>query len=491
MRRVRHALLSVASLCLAALPALADDPYAEYRIPEHRWVSWSAGLTANGHRTLHDGSYGSESVDRQGHGTAATSLYGGFDSDRRSRAYGLSLLANGTIHTSDGQEAFSYETYLTHRRDESALERASAFYALSRFPWQAPLGFSLSTNAFIAPRQQWGSYEDVRLGVPGPYSPGYREEYFSNSTSGMYDANASVLASVDWGRVRDATPVYRVQVLEQRLHETGTIHGELSAAARERLAALYTVEADLSFAHQRPTKYFWRELERLLTDDGVLGPGGLDAYTVQRLLEPVALRTQSFARIRGFSVGPQVVLGKAWTHQSYKSEYRRLTFLADTLYDSTVLVTPRTKYDFHDESISTGLFVEYHRPLGMQWQADAFSRALVSDAAESLTWSTAFGAAWAIADRWQWTGNIRHDATAPGKSSERKVDRWQLNIATSLDYFFEDAWAFQVGYQHQQDHSPTDFTRTDTYSLGVSYQFAGWLDAPGLFAPMRLSSASR
>src|SRR5689334_17591800 len=176
MRGARHALLTISSLCAAALPALAAHPYAEYRIPDHRWLSWSAGLTANGHRTQHDGSYGSESVDRQGYGTAATSLYGGFDSDRRSRAYGLSLLANGAIHTFDGQEAVSYETYLMHRRDESALERASAFYALSRFPWQAPLGFSLSTNAFIAPRQQWGSYDEVRRQAPSPFYSGYKVE---------------------------------------------------------------------------------------------------------------------------------------------------------------------------------------------------------------------------------------------------------------------------------------------------------------------------
>ena len=57
----------------------------------------------------------------------------------------------------------------------------------------------------------------------------------------------------------------------------------------------------------------------------------------------------------------------------------------------------------------------------------------------------------------------------------------------SLNYFFEDAWAFQLGYQHHQGHSPVDFTRTDTYSLGVSYQFAGWLNAPAIFTPMRLS----
>jgi hypothetical protein len=292
--------------------------------------------------------------------------------------------------------------------------------------------------------------------------------------------------------VRDATPVYQVQVLEERLRETGAIQGALSRGARERLAALYTVEFDLAFAHQRPTKYFWRELERLLADDGVLGPGGLDAYTVQRLLEPLALRgSTSFARLRGWSVGPKVALAKQWLHSSFESEDRRDVFVADTLVFSSSFGRPRTEINRHDESIFSGAFVEYHRPFGMNWQADAFSQALLSEAGDDLALTSGASAAWAIADRWQWIGNLNHDATAPKVDGDRKVDQWHLNIGTSLNYFFEDAWAFQLGYQHQQNHSPVAFTRFDSFTLGVSYQFAGWLNAPAVFAPMQLTPPAR
>jgi len=347
MRGVRRALLLSASLVLHPSIASADDPYAEYRIPDHRWLSWSAWLTAEGYRTLNHSSY-SEEIDRQGYGHVFTSLYGGFDSDRNSRAYGLALSASGELQTYDQSAPYYGDTYEAHQRNEHANEYASAFYALSRFPWQAPLGFSLSTNAAISPAQRWSSQSQSRTSPPGAFYPGFKDQRLANSTYGSYDANASLLASVDWGRVRDATPVYQVQVLEQRLHETGAIQGKLSSSARERLAALYTVESDVSFAHQRPTKYFWRELERLLTDDGVLGPGGLDAYTVQRLLEPITLE-KAFARTRGYSFGPLVILGKRWRHESYKSEYQDLRFLADTLYSSYTDSIPRTKVDDHDE----------------------------------------------------------------------------------------------------------------------------------------------
>jgi len=282
-----------------------------------------------------------------------------------------------------------------------------------------------------------------------------------------------------------------VQVLEHRLHETGAIHGELSPGARERLAALYTVEGDLSFAHQRPTKYFWRELERLLADDGVLGPGGLDAYTVQRLVEPIELGNRSFSRTRGYSFGPLVVLGKGWSRASYEAKLQDLRFVADTLYYSYTDSIPRTKVDDHAETINTGLFVEYHRPFGMRWQADAFSRALVTDGAKQLDLSSSLDAVWAIADRWQWNASLSHVATSPGQGRARKVERWTLDTTWSLNYFFEDSWVFQAGYENLQDHSSTSFRRNDTYLLGVTYQFAGWLAAPGLFEPMRLTPPAR
>jgi len=488
MRAIRRVLSLVVFLFVTASVASAADPYAEYRIPDHRWLSWSASLNGSGTRQLTHS--GSQYVDRQYGGTGFTSIVGGYDSDAHSRAYGLSLQLSGDRHTFDLSDQRVFGTFDQHRRDQDTQERASLFFAVSRFPWQAPLGFSLATSDAFQMSQSWSAEDKVTTRPPQFSFPGTREEETFNGTTGTYDANASLSASVNWGRVRDATPVYQVQVLEQRLRETGAIQSALSRGARERLTALYTVESELSFAHQRPTKYFWRELERLLTEDGVLGAGGLDAYTVQRLVEPLAL-SKSFARIRGYSFGPQVILTKQWSHASELFELRRQFFVADTLFGSSSFIRPRTETNDHEEGISSGAFVEYHRPFGMQWQADAFSRALVSKGRENLNLTSALNLAWAIADRWQWTGSVRHDALAQRADEVRKVTNWRLNAALNLNYFFEDAWAFQLGYAHRQDHSQTSFRRTDNYTLGVTYQFAGWLDAPAVFAPMRLTPPAR
>jgi hypothetical protein len=487
MRGIRRRLLLSVSLTLFPSVSFAADPFAEYRIPDHRWLSWSAGLNAGGNHYVVDDVGGEQRLQRVFSGNGSSSFVGGYDSDTHSRAYGLSLRFQGSRENSERNDFLSYEIDEAQARSQRASERVSLFYALSHFPWQVPLGFSLATSDAIRLDQSWTADDEVRT-IIDPFFPGAQVRTSSNSTAGTYVADATLTGSVRWGRVRDATPVYQVHVLEDRLRETGAIQGELSHGARERLAALYTVEFDLSFAHQRPTKYFWRELERLLSEDGVLGAGGLDAYTVQRLLEPLAiLGDRSFPRFRGWAVGPQVMLAKRWSHSSGLSESRRVVLVADTLFDSSSVIQPRTETDRHDESIFTGAFVEYHRPIGMKWQADAFSRALLSEAGEDLVLSTDLSATWSIADRWQWAGDLFHDATAPGSGVDRKVERWALIVGTSLSYFLEDNWAFQFSYQHGQGHSPTGFSRTDGYSLGVSYQFAGWLDAPAVFAPMRLT----
>jgi hypothetical protein len=302
-----------------------------------------------------------------------------------------------------------------------------------------------------------------------------------------------VTGSVSWGRVRDATPVYQVQILEQRLLELGTITRPLSPHARERLAALYTVEFDVSFAHQRPTKYFWGELERLLTEDGALGPGGLDAYAVQRLLEPLAVSARGVvSRTRGFAIGPQVMLRKTWTHESREAADRNAVIVDDTLFSSNEFITPRTRTDQHDETIFSGAFVEYHRPFGMHWQVDGVSQGLLSESGENLTANTTVRATWQVADRWFITTGLLHSLAAPGHGLERRPQRWSVTGDASLNYFFEDAWAFQLGYVQRQDRYPDDFyARQDTFQLGVTWQFSGRLNAPGLFEPMRLTPPAR
>jgi len=475
-RRLAQSL--VATLCLAASPALADDPYGEYRIPEHYWRSWTASLKAVGNHNRGSDYYRIEE-NGQLSGALNTSVVGGFDSDTRSSAYGLTLAGTGS-RANHSLKLGSIIDDADH--DRSTDQQATGFFAFSRYPHRVPIGLTLASNQFVSLDQSWASSRVSQLDfMPPP------KETRSADDSNREDwrTTLTLSASLNWGRVRDATPVYQAQVLEQRLHDLGTIQGALSANARERLAALYTTEARLAFAHQRPTKYFWGELERLLREDGVLGAAGLDAYAVQRLLEPLTITGTAVARTRGFSVGPMVSLRSDQYHDSFGIVSSSAVYHGDTLISSSE-TTREASYYRRFDTIQSGVAVDYHRPFGPRWQVDGTSTVTLTESGKSLLASTTLQAVWLVTDRWYAATKVAHDLSAPHVEGHWLADLWTVNCSASLSYFLEDSWALQLGALHQQSNA-SGYDRSESFSLGVTYQFAGFLNAPGLFAPMRLS----
>ncbi len=89
--------------------------------------------------------------------------------------------------------------------------------------------------------------------------------------------NLSGSISVGVGRVRDATSVYQTQVLEQRLLRTGALKRRLSRDAIRQLAKLFSMQGDFGLVHDYPGKHFWREVERILRENGSLAGESLDA----------------------------------------------------------------------------------------------------------------------------------------------------------------------------------------------------------------------
>ena len=248
MRGIRRALCLGAALTLLPSLAAAGDPYTDYRIPEHYWRSWTANLTAGGDHQVVDNEFTEHAKSGTLSGSGSTNLSGGFDSDPRSSAYALSLQASGNRAHQVQHDADELSTFDETDRDQRANEEVSGFFAFSRYPWSAPLGFTLSSTQSVRFSQAWTSTGRTVT------SPPLENRSASNATSGVTNVAVSLGASANWGRVRDATPVYQVEVLEQRLLDDSTIVRPLSPAARERLASLYTMEARLAFAHQRPTK---------------------------------------------------------------------------------------------------------------------------------------------------------------------------------------------------------------------------------------------
>jgi hypothetical protein len=166
-------------------------------------------------------------------------------------------------------------------------------------------------------------------------------------------------------------------------------------------------------------------------------------------------------------------------------------FENDSLLGANESTLPRSKRYRRDDFILSGLFADYHRPFGMHWQADGTTRALVSESGDRVELATVLRGTWIVTDRWLGTGFFNHSASAPGEGWDRTVERWNIEYGASVSYFFEDSWAFTLGAQQQQTHAPDNFLRHEFFSLGVTYQVSGLLNAPGVFEPMRLTPPAR
>ena len=156
---------------------------------------------------------------------------------------------------------------------------------------------------------------------------------------------------------------------------------------------------------------------------------------------------------------------------------------------SSEFADPRQEDNRRDDFMLSGLAAEYHLPVGLYWQTDASSRALLTESGEQLVLQSGVRVAWMVSDRWYAATSLTHQANAPGRGLERKVQLWDIRHDASLSYFLEDDWALTLGWQLSQKHSPTSYGRSESVSLGVSYRLAGLLGAPGIFDTMRLMPA--
>jgi len=162
------------------------------------------------------------------------------------------------------------------------------------------------------------------------------------------------------------------------------------------------------------------------------------------------------------------------------------------LYDNGVITNsfeqqfPRSDLNSRDDAILSGATAEYHRPFGMEWQLDAFSRAFVRESGERIDLSNQLFGTWLVSDRWYAAAQFVHNLTAPGSGWDRHADLWNLSYGASVSYFLEDSWALSLSAGQVQSHA-SSFSRQESLSLGISYQVSGLLNAPGLFQPMRLA----
>jgi hypothetical protein len=346
-------------------------------------------------------------------------------------------------------------------------------------PWTVPLGLSLSTAHNLDLSQTFTSSDVAASNTSFAPPERFRSTTSTGQGSRRYIGTGD--AGIRFGRVRYVTPVYQAQVLESRLLESGALTRPLSDQARNQLAALYAVEPGMSFAHERTSKYFWRELERILREDGALAEGSLGAWDVLRLQERLYVGG-GLPRYAGFSFGPGIAVATVRDRRTMETSTSIARYVADTLYSAdgfSRLETVNTRLD----DVFVMFAAELHRPLDARWQLDAYSSVSIREAGEFPGLVNSFSLGYHVADRWYGNVQVLHYASGYGHS--RRFDQWSAQLRADLIYFVEDDWALSLKADEGQSHDAAGLRRNGGFQLGVTWIVSGLFEAPGLVGPMR------
>ena len=488
MRGFRLALVCTSAFLFATV-ACAQDPYTGFRVPEARSLTWLVSGNARW-----NGSY--------------ESLFGSSHDLSRWSADALSAM-----HQHGESEAFvsdhfveaegRWQQYRATDRYASGLGGQVYDYALD-FQQLAALG-STSTTRYLG-ASGWGvdaalsaSYTYARnasANGSGSISGPFESHLRNDSQVHNYLGSLSASLGPGYGRVRDVTGVFDMQVLEERLTATGRLSHPLSPAARQHLAELFSVSGDFQAAHDRPDRYLWREVERILAEDGAIEAGTLDAWSLLRALEPATLSI-SVTRLEGWRVSGAYELAMEQGHldQDQQSTAVSLTNGIPTSSSGTQASSHRSN---EENRGFARLDVAWHRPFGMRWQADLASTGRYGDGPRrQVIANSALGLTYVLADRWVVTAAATHVISSALVDSTRSSPAWTVHGVGQLSYFFEDSWSITAGVDHMQARPlfvvndqpavPMGYLRQTEVVVGLTYRPLGRFEAPGLGVTQRLA----
>ena len=466
--------LALFALLLAVPSTSRADDYSDFRVPDYRLVSWNLDLAGSLSSRRYQTATGGDARSSGASYFFHTPLEADDVTDRRERYAFLSLQSSpfteNTRYTGGVLRPTAEEEFLSIARRHSG--QVSWFE--NRYPEAGGLAWNWGASAHASLHDR----EDVIDFRNGDAVNGYGASFASRRTDYLYTGSASL--GVGGGRVRDVSGVYEAQVLESRLLETGRLLRPLTPAERQRLAEIFYLSGGIGTVHDRPSKFLWTEIERVLAADGALEQGSLDAWSALRALEPVMLLAGSNRRAGRF-VGTFGFVSAERGHTDTEDHQESANWANGVLTGYSVFETSsRTPVERDDAGV--GLEWSEHHPLSMRSQVD-FRTRLTCSSHQKLTALVLGGARYLIADRWEAELTGQYDVQAWAAGEERSEPRWTVAGSATVAYLLEDSWALQATYlayqsQYRDRDLPDYFLSDMSLTLGVTYRAVGRLSAP-------------
>ena len=475
---------------LFVVPARAQDPYADFRVPDYRSFEWRVqGDFRCGSRVSGDPFGVERATDYFPAGGTFLNWFHNSEDVVDSRMLQSNLRWGRGHSKRESAPAFGFSEERQFRRDGQLISGA---WSRSRYPGSGLLFFN--TTAFAAGlfHQSIDSRNSRSVSGASDNLTSERSEF--RDYLGFGDFTLGLGA----GRLRSLNGAHDAWTIEQRLAANGRLAHPLSEAARMRLAQLSYARGGLSAAHERSSKHYWREVERILREDGALTGTSLDAYALLRLFEPWT-RNSFLRRARGFTVMLSATLREAHGHTDLDNFGESVFRINGVPFSSSAFrLSQRNRRD--TDEVLGGLQFEYQRPVGHRGQLGAFTRARYGGGRRRITEVFSLAeAGWEIADRWSASSTIRQLSGNERIEGLAIPPNWRVDWHNSLDYWLEDSWSVALSYTLTQSNKRfqprqsafNSYSRDAQVTFGIEWRPSGRFDAPGLGISERLTPGSR
>lgn len=490
MRGVSLARTAAFVSLLFAIPVRAQDPYADFRVPDYRSFEWRVrGDFRRGSRVTGDPFGVGKATDYFPAGSTSLNWFHDSEDVVESRTLQSNVLWGRAHQERETAPSFGFSEQQDFRRDTQA---ASASWSRSQYPAHGLL--FVSTSVFAA--GNFGQSIESR----NSRSVSGSNDYLTSESNEFRDylGVGDVTLGLGAGRLRSLNGAHDAWTIEARLAANGRLAHPLSDTARTRLAQLSYARGGLSSAHERSSKYYWREVERILREDGALAGTSIDAYVLLRLFEPWT-RNSSLRRARGYTVMLSATLKEEHGHSDLDDFGQTVVRTNGVPFASSGFrSSQRNRRDTDD--VLGGLQLEYQRPVGHRGQIGAATRARYGGGRKRITEVLSLAeAGWEIADRWSASSTIRQSLDNERIEGEAIPPSWRVDCRNSLEYWLEDSWSFALSYsltQSKKRFQPrpigfSSYSRDAQVTIGIEWRPAGRFDAPGLGISERFSPGSR
>ncbi len=293
MARLRSLLILVLS---SSFPLAAQNISMEdFRIPESRYRRLLGNIQGDLNSLRSGESYGNQNSSNNGSLALGFNHLLGYSSENES--YNINTSISGSLSQSASNYNYPYYTSQASQKSKNGYEQSS-------------LNFSGQYASYVVPDR---TYLYVSGALHGVYELSKREA----DTSGVLQesqfyknrvANGIVGIGAGYGKTREASSVFAVVRILERLQEDGYLTRELSKEEILEIVNTYARRYEYVVNYDRPNKYFLDDLFKKLEAMGVLKEARASAYEVSRV-EEVFFYETIYPRYVGWTVQGGIEFG--------------------------------------------------------------------------------------------------------------------------------------------------------------------------------------